>query len=83
VTGERSFDGGAARLLIARLTGHDHVRIGAQERAHGGREDALRVHLHLEQTGLRDLDRILGGPDLVEIGGDALVELRLGDRHLR
>ena len=54
------------RLLVAHLTDHDHVGVGAQERAHGRREGEadLGLHLHLPQAVLRDLDRILGGPDL-------------------
>src|SRR5207302_886495 len=66
VTGQRGLDAGRSGLLVAHLTDHDHVGIGAQERAHGVREGEadLGMHLHLTEAVLRDLDGVLGGPDL-------------------
>ena len=54
------------RLLVAHLAHHDDVRVRAQERAHHHREVEARlaVDLHLAQALLRDLDRVLRGPDL-------------------
>ena len=56
----------AGGLLVAHLADHDDVRVGAQERLHddGEVEARLLVHLHLAQALLRDLDRVLRGPDL-------------------
>jgi len=66
VAGERGFDARGHCLLVAHLAHHDDVGIGAQEsfHDHGEIEARLAVHLHLAQTLLRDLDRILGRPDL-------------------
>ena len=47
VTGERGFDADRSGLLVAHLTHHDDVGIGAQERPHGGREVETRLHVHL------------------------------------
>ena len=72
VAGQRRLDAGRRGLVIAHLADHDHVGIGAQERAHrrGEGEVDLRLHLHLAQALLRDLDRVLGGPDLHVRGVD-------------
>ena len=66
VAGERGLDAGRRGLLVAHLADHDDVRVGAQECLHhrGEVEPRLAVDLHLAQALLRDLDRILGGPDL-------------------
>ncbi len=39
------------------------------------------LHLHLAQAGLRDLDRVLGGPDL-HVGGVDEAEARVQRRRL-
>jgi hypothetical protein len=72
VAGERGLDGDARGFLVAHLADHDDVGVGAQEGAHGGGEGPAdaRVHLHLAQAGLGDLDRVLGGPDLALRGVD-------------
>ena len=63
---KRCLDTDLGRFLIAHLTDHNHVRIGAQERAHRRRKikAGLIVHLHLTQTLLRNLDGVFGGPNL-------------------
>ena len=38
VAGEGGLDAGGRGLVVAHLADHDHVGIGAQERAHGGGE---------------------------------------------
>ena len=72
VAGERRLDADRRRLVVAHLADHDHVGIGAQERAHrrGEGEVDLRLHLHLAQTLLRDFDRVLRRPDLHVLGVD-------------
>jgi hypothetical protein len=72
VAGERGLDRDARGFLVAHLADHDDVGVGAQEGAHGGGEGPAdaRVHLHLAQALLRDLDRVLGGPDLALVGVD-------------
>src|SRR2546428_693286 len=83
VAGERRLDAGRGRLLVTHLTDHDDVRVRAQEGAHGlgEREADLRVDLHLAQAVLRDLDRILRGPDLalglVDVPEDRVERRRL------
>jgi hypothetical protein len=66
VAGERGFDADRHGFPVAHFTDHDHVRVGAQEGAHHGREiePGLLVDLHLTQAFLGDFDRVLGGPDL-------------------
>ena len=66
VAGERGFDADRGGFLVAHFANHDDVRVGAQEglHHHGEVEARFPVHLHLAQALLRDLDRVLGGPDL-------------------
>jgi hypothetical protein len=63
---ERGFHRRLGGFFVADLADHDHVRVGPQkgaQRLGEGPVDA-RVHLHLAQAGLSDLDRVLGRPDL-------------------
>ena len=66
VTGQRRLDARLGCFLVAHLTDHDDVGVGAQEGAHRlrEREADLGLHLHLPQPILRDFDGVLGRPDL-------------------
>jgi hypothetical protein len=66
VARQRRLDGRARGLEVAHFADHDDVRVAAQERAQRllEREADLGLHADLAQAGLRDFDRVLGGPDL-------------------
>ena len=66
VARQRGLDRGLGGFLVADFADHDHVWVGAQERAQGlGKSPVdLGVDLHLPQALLRDFDRVFGRPDL-------------------
>ena len=66
MAGERGLYAHAHGFLITRFAHHDDVWVSPQESAHDERKINARffVDLHLAQALLRDLDRILGRPDL-------------------
>ena len=72
MAGQRGFDRDLRGFIVPDLADHDDVRIRPQKAAHrcGKGQADLRIDLHLAQAGLRDLDRILGRPELSGIDVD-------------
>ena len=83
VPGERRLDGDLRRLGVADLAHHQHVRVGAQQRAQPGgeREPGLRVHLHLLDAVDLVLHRVLDGHER-PVGSVQPAERRVQRRRL-
>ena len=66
MAGDGGVGGHLGRLQVAHLADHDHVRVGAHQRAHGMGEGEADGRSHLGLHDARDLalDRILDRVDL-------------------